>query len=69
MYIPIFTDHVNGRMESTDLISAMSVLDPCLPGIEKKLTESAYGMEKINTFLWVCSENYKQNIFYTLHRP
>lgn len=39
-------DHINRRMESTDLISAMSIFDPHLP-TEYKLAD--YGIEKIRT--------------------
>ena len=58
-YLQSVIDHINGRMESTDLISSMSAFDPRqLPGTEKELTESDYGIEKMNIFLWLCSENY-----------
>ena len=41
-------DHINVRMESTELISAMSVFDPRhLPCTEEKLSD--YGIEQINT--------------------
>ena len=47
-YLQSVIDHINGRMESTDLISSMSVFDPRqLPGTEKELTESDYGIEKM----------------------
>ena len=47
-YFQSVVNHINGRMESTDLISSMSVFYPCQhPGTEKELTESDYGMEKI----------------------
>ena len=48
LYLQSVIDHINGRMESTDLISSMSVFDPCqLPSTEKELTDLDYGMEKI----------------------
>ena len=47
-YLQSVIDHINGRMESTDLISYMSVFDPHqLPGTEKELTELDYGIEKM----------------------
>ena len=45
-YLQSVIDHINGRMESTDLISSMSVFDPHqLPSTEKELTDSDYGIE------------------------
>ena len=47
-YLQSVIDHINGRMESTDLIFSISVFDPRqLPGTEKELTDSDYGMEKV----------------------
>ena len=47
-YIQSVIDHISGRLESTDLISSMSVFDPRhLPDDEEKLSE--YGVEKIKT--------------------
>ena len=47
-YIQSVIDHISGRLESTDLISSMSVFDPrLLPSDEDKL--SKYGIEKIKT--------------------
>ena len=47
-YLQSVIDHINVRMESTELISAMSVFDPRhLPGTEEELSE--YGMEQIKT--------------------
>ena len=47
-YLQSVIDHINRRMESTDLISSMSVFDPHqLPGTEKELTELDYGIEKM----------------------
>ena len=41
-------DHIGGRLESTDLISSMSVFDPRhLPDNEDKLSD--YGIEKVKT--------------------
>ena len=40
-------DHINRRMESTDLISAMSIFDPRHLPTEDKLAD--YGIEKIRT--------------------
>lgn len=49
-YVQSVVDHLNGRMESTDLISAMSVFDPRhLPETEYKLAD--YGIEKIRTLV------------------
>ena len=42
-------DHINGRMESTDLISAMSIFDPRHLPTEDKLAD--YGTEKIRTLI------------------
>lgn len=40
------TDHISGRIDSSDLISSMSVFDPHhLP--EKEAELSRYGMEKM----------------------
>ena len=51
-YLQSVIDHINGRMESTDVISSMSVFDPRqLPSTEKELTDSDYGMEKIKILL------------------
>ena len=51
-YLQSVIDHINGRMESTDVISSMSVFDPRqLPSTEKELTDSDYGMEKIKIIL------------------
>ena len=45
-YLQSVIDHINARMGSTDLISAMSVFDPNhLPDSEDKLPD--YGMDKI----------------------
>ncbi|KAI6658864.1 E3 SUMO-protein ligase [Oopsacas minuta] len=47
-YLQSVIDHINVRMESTELISAMSVFDPRhLPGTEEELSE--YGIEHIKT--------------------
>jgi len=47
-YIQSVIDHISGRLESTDLISSMSVFDPRhLPSDEEKLSD--YGTEKIET--------------------
>ena len=49
-YLQSVIDHINGKMESTDLISFMSVFDPRhLPDKEEEL--SHYGMEKITTLI------------------
>lgn len=51
-YLQSVIDHLSGRMESTDLISSLSVFDPHqLPGSEKELTESDYGTEKMKTLI------------------
>ena len=43
-------DHINGRMESNDLISSMSVFDPRhLPDTEDKLPD--YGIEKMKMLI------------------
>ena len=47
-YIQSVIDHISGRLESTDLISSMSVFDPRhLPDDEEKLSD--YGIEKVKT--------------------
>ena len=47
-YLQSVIDHINVRMESTELISAMTVFDPRhLPGTEEELSD--YGMEQIKT--------------------
>ena len=52
-YLQSIIDLVNGR------ISPVPIFDPGqLPGTEKELTESDYGMDKINIFLWLFSESY-----------
>ena len=49
-YLQSVNDHINGRMVSTELISFMSVFDPChLPDKEEEL--SNYGMEKMKTHM------------------
>ena len=49
-YIQSVIDHISGRLESTDLISSMSVFDPRhLPDNEDKLSNTDYGTEKIKT--------------------
>ena len=41
-------DHISSRMESSDIFSAFSILDPIhLPDSEESL--STYGMEKLRT--------------------
>ena len=45
-YLQSVINHINGGMESTELISSMSVFGPChLPSKEKEL--SNFGMEKM----------------------
>ena len=47
-YLQSVTDHINGRMECTELVSSMSVFDPChLPDEDL----SNYGMEKMNALI------------------
>lgn len=49
-YIQSVIDHINGRMESSDLISSMSVFDPRhLPKTEEEL--SSYGEQKMKTLI------------------
>ena len=48
-YMQSVVDHINRRMESTDLISAMSVFDPRHLPTEDKL--AGYGIEKIRTLI------------------
>lgn len=58
-YIQSVIDHISGRLESTDLISSMSVFDPRhLPDDEDKLSDPDYGTEKNQDTikaLWVCA--------------
>ena len=49
-YLQSVIDHINGRLESTGLVSSMSVFDPRhLPDDEEKLV--AYGTEKIQSLI------------------
>ncbi len=51
-YLQSVVDHINARMQSTDLISSMSVFDPRhLPDTEEELADLDYGMEKIRTLI------------------
>ena len=47
-YVQSVIDHINGRLESTDLVSSISVFDPRhLPNDEEKLSD--YATEKVKT--------------------
>ena len=47
-------DHINSRLESSDLVSSISVLDPQhLPDTEEEL--SSYGDQKVTTALKFCA--------------
>ena len=60
-YLQSVIDHINVRMESTELISAMSVFDPRhLPGAEEELSE--YGMEQIKTLTDFYSVEQRVNV-------
>ena len=48
-YMQNVVDHINGRMESTDLISAMFIYDPQHLPTEDKLAD--YGTEKLRTLI------------------
>ena len=48
-YVQSIVDHINGRMESTDLISAMSIFDPQHLPTDDKLAD--YDIEKIRTLI------------------
>ena len=49
-YLQSVIDHINGRMESTDFLSSMSVFDPRhLPNSEERLNN--YGEEKIRILI------------------
>ena len=47
-------DHINSRLESSDLVSSISVLDPRhLPETEEEL--SSYGDQKVTASLMFCA--------------
>ena len=49
-YLQSVIDHIKVRMESSDLISSMSLFDPHhLPDIEEQLSD--YDMEKMRTLI------------------
>ena len=50
VYLQSVIDHINGQMETTDLISLMSVFDPCHL-LDKEEQVSNYGMEKMRTLI------------------
>ena len=51
-YIQSVIDHINLRMKSTDLISAISLFDPHhLSSSAEMLTELDYGTEKLKTLI------------------
>ena len=51
VYRPYLQSVIDGRTESTHLISPMSVFDPRqLPSTEKELSDSDYGMEKMKIY-------------------
>ena len=59
-YLQSVIDHINVRMDSTELISAISVFDRHLPSTEEELSE--YGMEQIRTLTDLYSVEQRINV-------